>query len=83
MFNLATGPNVEVGMLGTRPCGLIAARPKGGNWAKGGLLGQLDWASLIMRLRPRRARGHGHGSQPTPEEAVASPGLRFRWQDDE
>jgi hypothetical protein len=33
MFNLATEPNVEVVMLGTGPCGLIAARPKGGNWA--------------------------------------------------
>jgi hypothetical protein len=49
MFNQATGPNMKVGLLGTRPCDLIATRPRGGSWDKGGLLGQLDWAKLIRR----------------------------------
>jgi hypothetical protein len=81
MFNLATGPNMDAGLLGTGPCDLIAATPRGGSWANGGLLVQLDWANLIRRPWPRLARGHGHGGQPTPEVTAASPGSRFRRRD--
>jgi hypothetical protein len=57
MFTLATRPNVEVGLLGTGPCYLIASGTRGGNWGMGGLLGQLYWTSLIRHLRPHQAGG--------------------------